>query len=91
MPVPQGSHKTTSESEVPETFPRKTHMPFIQLRGSRHLQLWSQTEPAGVETLVDSVRGDGDVGLSVLAHQLAGVKLLGESLLEPGFSEDTTP
>lgn len=65
-------------------------MPFTHLRGSQHLPVWSQTEPAVVEIPVDSVKGDEDVGLSVLAHQLAGIKLLGDSLLEPGASEDTT-
>ena len=38
---------------------------------------------------IDSVKGNEDRGLSVLAHPLAGIKLLGDSLLEPGANEDS--
>lgn len=42
-------------------------------------------------SFIDSVKGGGDRGLSVLAHPLAGIKSLGDSLLGPGANEDSTP
>lgn len=41
--------------------------------------------------LVDSEKGDKGVGPSILAHQLTGMELRGDSLLGPDASKDTVP
>lgn len=43
------------------------------------------------DPLVESVKGDGSVYLPILAPQLTGIELVGDSLLGPNASEDTIP
>lgn len=43
------------------------------------------------DPLVESVKGDGRVHPPILAPQLTGIELVGDSLLGPDASEDTVP